>query len=72
MTMSLWVHAVPWTILKVTGEVELVALRLTSTGILTLSFDEKGVPVENSTGAMSTFGETRRSIIQWVIGLYQS
>lgn len=61
MTMSLWGHAVHWTILEVTGEVELVALSLTSTGILTLSFGEKGVPVENSTGAMSTFGETQRS-----------
>lgn len=65
--MSLWGHVVHWTILEVTGEVELAALRITSTGILTLSFCEKGVPVENSIGTMLTFGETQRSMTQWVL-----
>lgn len=57
MTMSPWGHAVPWIILGVTGEMELVALNPSFIGILTLSFYEENVPAENSTGTMSTFGD---------------
>jgi hypothetical protein len=59
MTMSLWGHAVHWTIRGVTGKVKVVALRLSSIGVLILSFYEKDVPAEISAGTMSTFGDIR-------------